>query len=171
MPILSVMQTYFRGERIESLYLLVPYGLVCFAFAAVAVRAERNAFGWGIALPFVLLGLIGVGVGGSVGLRTNAQVAELTVKLEQSPEALLAVERPRMAQVNRNWPIYLGGYLLFIVLGAGLRFGLHADWAQGLGIGLLFFGASGLIIDGFAERRAKVYTEALESLAKERGLP
>ena len=132
MPILSVMQTYFRGERIESLYLLVPYGLVCFAFAAVAVRAERNAFGWGIAVPFVLLGLIGVGVGGSVGLR---------------------------------------GYLLFIMLGAGLRFGLHADWAQGLGIGLLFFGASGLIIDGFAERRAKVYTEALESLAKERGVP
>jgi hypothetical protein len=34
----------------------------------------------------------------------------------------------------------------------------------------LFFGASGLIIDGFAERRAKVYTEALEGLAKERGL-
>ncbi len=167
----DALHAYFRGERIESLVFLVPFGLFCLVLAAVAFRAERNGFGVGLAIPLVLLGLLATGVGGGVGLRTPAQVSDLEARLAQGPAELLAVEQPRMEKVNHNWGVYLTGYVVFLVLGAGLRFGLHADWAHGLGIGLIFFGASGLIIDGFAERRARIYTEALQTLAREQAQP
>lgn len=165
----EILHAYFRGERVGSLYFLVPYRLGCLALAVVALRVERGGFGLGLAIPLALLGLLGLGVGGAVGLRTPAQVAALETQLAQDPTAFLATELPRMERVNQNWGRYLAGYVAFLVIGAGLRFGLKAELAQGLGIGLIFFGASGLIIDGFAERRAQVYTTALGEFARAQG--
>lgn len=165
MPFLDAMQTYFRGERVESLFFLVPFGLFCAVLAVVAVRAERGPFGWGFAVPLLLLALLAVGVGGGVGLRTPAQLASLTALFHSDPVAFAAQELARMGKVNHNWPIYLAIWVGAVGSGIGLRFGLQADWARGLGIGLVFFGASGMIIDGFAERRAHVYMAALEALA------
>jgi hypothetical protein len=44
---------------------------------------------------------------------------------------------------------------------------LKADWAHGVGPAIILIGAMGFLIDGFAERRARPYTEALEALAAE----
>ena len=164
MPFLEIMQEYFRGERTEALWFILPVGLASLAFAAVVFRTQRDGFMWGVGTPFVVLGLLLVVVGASVGLRTPAQVEALTSLYNSDAAAFVARELPRMEQVNRAWPIYLGTWVTFLVLGAGLRFGLHADWAQGLGIALAFFGGVGLMIDGFAERRARPYTAALEQL-------
>lgn len=166
MPFLDTMHAYFRGERIESLYFLVPFGIFCLAVAVVAIRAERGGFGRGVAVPFLLMGLLSAGVGASVGLRTPAQVARLSEQVQADPATFVVEETARMEKVNNNWGMYLTAYMIAVVLGLGLRFGLRADWAHGLGIGLLFFGASGFIIDGFAERRARVYTAAIETFAR-----
>ncbi len=40
-----------------------------------------------------------------------------------------------------------------LLVGLGLRFGLKADWAHGVGPALILIGAMGFLIDGFAERR------------------
>jgi len=164
MPFLEIMQEYFRGERAEALYFIVPLGVASLAFAAVVFRTQRDGFMWGVGTPFVVLGLVLLVVGGAVGLRTSGQVEGLTALYGQDVAAFVAQELPRMEQVNRAWPMYLGTWVTFMVVGAGLRFGLHADWAQGLGIALAFFGGVGLMIDGFAERRARPYTAALEQL-------
>jgi lipoprotein signal peptidase len=72
-----------------------------------------------------------------------------------------------MKKVNDNWPIYLSTWTVLVLVGLGLRFGLKADWAHGLGPALILVGAIGFLIDGFAERRAQPYTDALETLAAE----
>lgn len=164
MPFLEIMQEYFRGERAEALWFIAPVGLASLGLAAVVFRTQRDGFMWGVGTPFVVLGLALLVVGTSVGLRTPGQVEELTALYQRDVVAFVAQELPRMEQVNRAWPVYLGTWVTFMVLGLGLRFGLHADWAQGLGIALAFFGGVGLMIDGFAERRARPYTTALEQL-------
>ena len=169
MPFLTVMQSYFRGERIESLGFILPFGVFCLAIAWAAVRAERNAFGWGFAVPVALIALVCVSVGAGVGLRTPGQIQRLSAQVQEDPKAFLAEEIPRMEQVNRNWPTYRVAWIAFVVIGAALRFVLRADWAHGAGIGLMFMGAGGIIIDGFAERRAMVYMEALRALSVQHG--
>jgi len=57
MPFLEVMHAYFRGERVEALYFIVPIGVAMLAFAAVTLRAERGGFAWGLAIPLIGLEL------------------------------------------------------------------------------------------------------------------
>ena len=80
---------------------------------------------------------------------------------------MLAEEMPRMNQVNANWPRLIATWAALVVIGLGLRFGLKADWAHGVGPALILVGAIGFLIDGFAERRAQPYTAALQQLAKQ----
>jgi hypothetical protein len=165
MPFLNVMHDYFRGERIESLYFIVPIGIAMVAFAAVTLRAERGGFAWGLAVPLVLFGVFAIGIGAAVGLRTTGQVAELEAGFQSDRGAMVAEELPRMQKVNDNWPLYIGMWTTLVLVGLGLRFGLQADWAHGVGPAIILIGAMGFLIDGFAERRARPYTEALEALA------
>jgi len=167
MPFLDTMHTYFRGERLEALYFIVPIGIAMLAFAGVTLRAERGGFAWGLAIPLLLFGLAAIGTGAAVGLRTPGQVAEIESGYQSDPSAMLSSELPRMQKVNDNWPVYIGTWTVLLFIGLGLRLGLKADWAHGLGPALILVGAIGFLIDGFAERRARPYTQALEALATE----
>lgn len=165
MPFLEIMHAYFRGERIESLYFIVPIGVAMVAFAALTLRAERGGFAWGLAVPLIVFGLFAIGVGAAVGLRTAGQIAGIEAGFHNDAGAMLAEELPRMQKVNDSWPIYIGMWTTLVLVGLGLRFGLKADWAHGVGPALILIGALGFLIDGFAERRARPYTAALEYLA------
>jgi hypothetical protein len=116
-------------------------------------------------IPFALLGLALLVTGAVVGLRTPGQVEHLTGLYEADKAAFIAEEVPRMEQVNANWPRYVTMYVVFLVVGAALRFAVHKDWALSAGTALILFAAIGLFIDGFAERRAEPYTQALEELS------
>ncbi len=167
MSFIDIMQSYFRGERIEALYYILPAGLLIIGLGITAIMSDRGGFGWGMAVPLILFGLVAVGTGATVGLRTPGQVEQLTQQYQQDPTAMLAEEIPRMQAVNANWPRYLATWAALVVMGLGLRFGLKADWAQGVGPALILVGAIGFLIDGFAERRAQPYTAALQALANQ----
>jgi hypothetical protein len=170
MPFLQTMQAYFRGERLEALFYIAPAGLVLWVLALTALKTDRGGFGWGLAVPWFVFGLVLVGVGAGVGFRTPSQLEGLEKDYAASPKAMVEKELPRMRQVNKMWPIYLSVWAGLVVVGTLLRFGLKADWAHGVGPALVLVGAFGYLIDGFAERRARPYTEALESVAKAQGV-
>lgn len=169
MPFLEILDTYFRGERAESLYFILPLGLACLAFAAAVLAAERSSFVVGVAGVFVVLGLALSAVGGGVGFRTASQVTTLHKEFDTDRAAFAVKEGARMEKVNANWPVYLATWTVFALLGLLLRFAVRHELANGVGIALVFFGGVGLLIDGFAERRARPYTEALSELRRETG--
>ena len=171
MDFLDAMHTYFRGERVEAFFYILPAGLLMLGLAATALTSYRDGFGWGLAVPLVLVGAILIGTGATIGARTPGQVAGLERAFREDPAAMLAEEVPRMEKVNANWPRILAVWAGFVVVGLALRFGLSADWARGVGSALVLIGGVGFLIDGFAERRAHPYTAALERLAAERGAP
>jgi hypothetical protein len=164
------LHQYFRGERIEALFFIVPAALVLFVLAGTALKAGGGAFGVGLAVPAVLFGLALLVTGLAVGLRTPRQVASLEQDYAASPRAMVEKELPRMRRVNAWWPRYLGTWAALVVLGVVLRFAFKAEWAHGVGPALILAGAFGFLIDGFAERRARPYTAALEALAAEQGV-
>ena len=164
MSFFDVMQAYFRGEKLEALCFILPIGLLLLAFGAVALKAERGGYAWGIAIPCFLFGLVLVGTGIGVGGRTSGQVAELERGFAKAPAAMVAKELPRMEKVNSNFRTTFIAFGVLAVLGLALHY-LVAGWGRGLGAVLLLVGAIGLLIDGFAERRALPYTAALQKLA------
>ena len=68
-----------------------------------------------------------------------------------------------MGKVNGAWSVYLTTWATFAIAGLLLRFALQNEFARGVGTALVFFAGVGLLIDGFAERRAHPYTQALEA--------
>lgn len=157
----DAMTTYFAGEQLEALVFILPVGLLSLVFGGWLVSEPSGGFSRGVAIPFLLMGLVMTVVGGTVGYRTPAQLKRLQSGIEQSPERVLSAEQARMAKVNRAWPLYLAVWAAFGVVGLALRFATSSAFAQGLGIALVFFSGVGLLVDGFAERRARPYTDAL----------
>lgn len=101
MPFIDVMHTYFRGEKIEAIFFIATTGIALVIFGLTALKAERGGYAWGVAVPALLFGLVLVGVGAGVGLRTDKQVAEIERSFQQSPAALVQKELPRMEKVMR----------------------------------------------------------------------
>lgn len=171
MDFLEIMHSYFSGEKLEAALFIAPVGLLFLAMAVGAWRSESGSFMWGSMLPAALFGLVLVGTGLGVASRTSGQVETIERTFAENPAALAQVELPRMRQVmvlfSRTLPVF--GVLVFI--GLLLRYGVRSGWATGLGAVLVAGGGIGMIIDGFAERRARPYVAALETLGATANAP
>jgi len=170
MNFLDTLHTYFRGEKLEAVWFIIPLGLALVAFAVVALRVERGGFAWGIAVPCFLFGLVALATGGAVAARTDRQVATLERAYAESPEAMAQAELARMEKVNADFQLYFAGFAILAGVGFALVTLLSADWARGLGRAFLLVGALGFLIDGFASRRAVPYTVAISDLADRRAV-
>lgn len=171
MKLTDLMSGYLLGEKLESLVFIVPLGLLGALFGAWLLTERSAPFARGVGWPFLVLGLLLAGAGGAVGFRTPAQVERLTAAFAAAPEAARAEELARMEKVNRAWPVYVAIWAAFAVAGLALRFALRSPAAHGVGAALLFFAGVGLLVDGFAEHRAREYTAALAAEPAERPAP
>jgi hypothetical protein len=112
------------------------------------------------------MGLVISIIGGTVGFRTQTQAMQIQQAYSTDQANTLKAEGARMEKVNKAWPWYLAIWVVFGILGLGLRLLSNADFWQGLGIALVFFAGLGLIIDGFADRRARSYSNVISELNK-----
>ena len=161
MKFIESMIPYFQGEKLEALIFILPLGLICMIFGGWLLSEGQQGFAKGIAVPCLVLGLLLTVVGSTVGFRTASQVASLQAAYQAAPEATLQAEKTRMAKVNSAWPVYLAIWIAFGVIGLALRLFTQSEFLNGLAVALVFFAGVGLLIDGFADRRAQVYTNAI----------
>ena len=164
MKFLETMLPYFQGEKLEALVFILPIGLLCLVFGGWLISEGQQGFTRGVAIPFVVMGLLISIIGGTVGFRTPAQTTQIQqAYLADQPKTIKA-ENDRMEKVNRAWAWYLAIWITFGILGLGLRLLTNSDFLQGLGIALVFFAGAGLLIDGFADRRARIYSDVIHEL-------
>ena len=159
-----VMNEYFQGEKIEALVFILSVGLLSLVFG-IWLLTEGGNFAKGVSIPFLALALISVTVGSVVGFRTPNQLRNLESGLVKNKSVTINTEIQRMEKVNQAWSKYLVVWIAFGIIGLALRILTKNDFAQGLGIALVFFSGVTLLIDGFAERRAIKYTNYLQSAA------
>ncbi len=171
MSFLENMNVYFRGEKLEAMFFILPIGVLLIAFGAVALKAEHGGYAWGVAIPCFLFGLVMVITGAGVAGRTSGQVAELTLGYEEAPAAMVEKELPRMQKVNSLFKTTFIAFGVATAIGLALIFAVRTDWARGLGSALVLIAALGFMVDGFAGRRALPYTAALEELESRQATP
>lgn len=159
------IQIYFQGEKNEALVFILPMGLLSMVFSVWLLTDNPSNFAKGVAIPFLVLGLLMCSVGSVVGFRTPSQVNGIIKAVEVDQSSALKSEQQRMSKVDKAWSMYLMIWVLFGVGGLVLRFVLDSDFYQGLGIALVFFAGVGLLIDGFAERRTHPYIDTLNTMS------
>jgi hypothetical protein len=159
MTLVDTISAYFRGEKTESVLILLAVAVLLVA-AVVLLTRFREPFTKGLAAMFVLAALVGGSVGATVYLRTDAQVARLLARAGEDPDAFRATEKTRMSVVISSFAWYRLGYAAAVLLALGLVFIGGRPLHHGLAVGLLVFAALGLTIDYYAEARAVRYVAA-----------
>jgi hypothetical protein len=145
---------YFRAEKQES-FIFVLIGVAAFVFTAWmwSHRPEWRPAAW----PLVLIGLIQISVGGSVGWRTTSQVQAITRSMAEDRPKAKAEEEFRMVVVMRNFQIYKAIEIAVLLLGISLLVFGRTEGARAAGWGCVIQAALMLIADGFAEARGRAY--------------
>ena len=161
MELSEAMQVYFRGEK-HVAFFLVALGVALALLAAWVWRTQSGPFALWLLTPLALVG-VGAAIGGVVfAMKTEAQVRELTQRLEADRGELVRSESARMEKVNANWPRLKLAWGVITLVALGLLLAVHREWATGLGLALMLLMAVLFFVDVFAERRAAPYTEAIE---------
>ncbi len=164
---MGFIQDYFKPEKYEALLFLL-IGIALIAFSVYAIVKFGDSFYKGLAIPFILIALVQMVVGGTVFFRTDKQINQLGTLYQENPKAFADQELARIIPVNKNFVIYRNVELAFIVIGLGLFFFLRGkDFWYGIGVGMFIQGAVMLSLDMFAERRGHVYQKQLEVIANE----
>jgi hypothetical protein len=158
----AAMHHYFAGEKREGIFFFSA-GVVAGAASGVLFGLNTE-FSRGMAWPLAIIGVIQLGVGAVVYLRTDAQVAGLDRDLTTQPAAYRGRELPRMTTVNFQFrlleviesTLLLGGVAMTV---AG--FGSQQETLKGVGIGLAIQSAAMLTLDVLAHRRGTEYADSL----------
>ncbi|HLK27877.1 MAG TPA: hypothetical protein VKT28_04805 [Puia sp.] len=163
------IEKYFIAEKQESLLFLI-IGIIAILLAITFYFFLKNNFYKGAAIPLLVIGLIQAVVGYTVYARSDKQRIDNVYAYDMNPGKLKNEELPRMQTVNKNFVIYRWIEIVFIVTGIAVIIYFKNNqeksfWA-GLGITLAIQAALMLGADYFAEKRAKVYMEQLESFEK-----
>lgn len=152
---------YFAAEKFESVFFIAA-GVVAIAVSLWLWRTGDPFRGMGF--PLVAIGLIQLGVGGGVFLRTDRQVAALRAQLASSPAEFKAAELPRMETVQRNFAIYKWAEIALLFIGVAMIVLLRRrELLYGVGLGLLIQAGLMLTLDVFAEHRGARYLEQVRA--------
>ena len=135
--------------------------------AIVLWFVAREPFARGLAMALLIVAGFGIGVGGTVYFRSDAQAQQLIEQQRANPVQFAAEEGPRIQQVVRSFAQYRIGYAVAVLLALFFVFVMGKPSQHGFAVGLLLLAALGLTIDFFAERRADQY---LQGVAGRRGV-
>jgi hypothetical protein len=152
--------TYFQGEK-QAGAAFAALGAIALLLSLALWRGRGDLRG--MVYPLVLFGLVQIGVGGGLLLRTDAQVAGLVEQYQRAPAAFRESELERMKKVQRSFQLIKAAELVLLATGAGLAFGVRSNrfWSA-VGLGLVAQMAVMLAFDLLAEKRGKAYLEQLE---------
>jgi hypothetical protein len=156
----ELLREYFAGEKAEAFWILAT-GIVALGGAVALWAWAREPFARGLAAALLVVAALGLGVGGTVYFRSDAQAARL-VELRDSDPARFAVEEgARIRQVVRSFAFYRYGYAVAVLVALVMVFALGRPWQHGFAVGLLLLAALGLVVDFYAEHRAVRYEQGL----------
>ena len=107
----------------------------------------REPFARGLALALLVVAALGIGVGGTVYFRSDAQARQLVELHAADPARFASEEGPRISKVVRSFATYRLAYVAATLIALGLVFVFGRPWHHGFAVGLLLLAALGFTID------------------------
>jgi hypothetical protein len=159
----AAMTGWFGGEKQEALVFL---GVGVASAAAGGVLVSRSdTFARSAGATVGTVGVVQAAVALYYYLSIDGRVAKLTSKIDADPAGFRREELRRLAGINDRFVLFRYAELALMfgavtVAAAGAASDKQA--MRGVGLGISLEAASYLLLDGFAEARAHVYTEHLQ---------
>jgi len=159
---MNAIVNYFNGEKWES-YLFLLMGILTISISLYLLFVLKTSFWKGVAIPFILLGVLEFVVGYTIVNRSPKDILRVENFINSEPQKIQSEEIPRMEKVMANFKVFRIGEIILIALGILMMYSTMEDtfW-RGLGLGLFIQAGSVLALDFFAERRGHVYLQFLQ---------
>lgn len=165
MPPLEFIHQYFNAEKKESL-LFIILGVLAIVGSILLFAIGKTNFYKGMAIPFILVGLIHVVVGYTVYKKSDGQRVDISYKYGINGGNIPAEEQQRMDVVMKNFVVYRYTEIALAIVGLGLVFvfknNIEKSFWYGLGMALAIEALFTLGLDYFAERRGHNYLKGFE---------
>lgn len=163
---MSAVVNYFNGEKWES-YLFLLMGIITISLSIYLVFVLKTSFWKGVAIPFLLVGLLELVVGYTIVTRSPKDILRVENFIKNEPQKVQTEEIPRMEKVMQNFKVFRWVEIILIAVGILLMYSTIQDtfW-RGLGLGLFIQAGIVLGLDFFAERRGHTYLEFLYDFAE-----
>ncbi len=156
---LPFIDGYFGAEKLASL-LFIAVGALAIAWAVLLLRRRSRLRG--MAIPLVAVALIQLAVGGTVYLRSDAQIARLQQQAREAPAEFKREEAARMRSVIANFELYRRIQIGLLALGMAIVVLLrNREFWFAFGLGLVLQAFAMLALDHFAVARAHSYFKAV----------
>jgi uncharacterized membrane protein len=159
------IHAYFNAEKKESL-LFIILGITAIVAAVLCYTVGKTNMYKGMAIPFLVIGILHGIVGYTVYSRSDTQRKDVAygfgIAGNKAPEG----EIPRMQKVMKDFKTYRYTEIFLASLGIGLIFYAYKNTDKqfwlGLGIALAIEALVSLGADYFAETRGGKYLKGLE---------
>ena len=159
------IEKYFIGEKQES-WVFMAIGLIAIILAVVFFLVIKTSLYKGMAIPFILIGIILVTVGVTVYKRSDQQRIDNVYSFDMNPSKLKEQELPRMEKVMKSFVIIKWVEIILLVTGIALYIyfirDFRHDFWRGFGFALALMALIALRADYFAEKRGRIYTKGLQ---------
>jgi hypothetical protein len=156
---LPFVDSYIGAEKLESLAFIVV-GTLAIALALLLLRRRSRLRG--MAIPLIAVALIQLVVGGTVYLRSDAQIAQLQQQAREAPAVFKSEEAARMRSVIASFELYRRIEIGLLALGMAIVVLLrNREFWFAFGLGLVLQSGFMLALDHFAEARAHEYFKAV----------
>jgi hypothetical protein len=160
----EMLLDYYKGERAEAVLLAVLGVFLWVACWLVWRHMPTNAMLKGLFYPLVLLALTGLLAGAFNAWNNHQRLQKMSRAYQEDPQAFVGQEVARFegkGGVNAWWVPLKITWTICLLLGLLLSYLKPHGFVHGVALGLILWGCFGLMVDGFAHQRARVYTAQL----------
>jgi len=164
MNLLPYLQVYYKGERFEAALIVLLGVISLLACLAMWYHINENPMLKGLFYLIAFLGLFAFSAGIFNFYNNNRRLADMPGQYQTNRQQYMAKEIARFEGkngVNTWWMPLKISWTALIITGLLLTLLTKNAFVNGIAIGLILLGAFGLLIDGFAHQRARIYTDAL----------
>jgi len=155
---------YYKGERYEAVLLFI-FGWICLFISLPIIGSKTsNPLSKGLLYPIIALTVVCMFAGGYNAWNNNNRLRIMPNKYAKDASAFIKMETRRFEGANgvNSWWLPLKiTWIVFLIAGSAATLFTKSDFIHGNAIGLIIWGCFGMVVDGFAHHRAKIYTAQL----------
>lgn len=154
-----------KGEIFEARIILIA-GFIVMVLAFLFYKVGTTPNAKAMLYPLLVVGIMFVGVGGSMSYSNQKRITEFQKAYAENPEAFIVAEKERVDGFQYMYTMSL------VIASVSFAFALlifwfsHSPTLKAIAIAFAIFGISGLVIDYFSEERAGIYYQKIEEAIK-----
>lgn len=149
-----------KGEIFEGIIIAI-FGAIVVIFSFIFWKFGLTPGAKALFIPLLVVGLVFVGSGIAMNYTNKKRIVEFKETYKNDPENFVKQEKKRVKDFQYLYTLTKILATVFFALAMVFFWFTKNHYLQAIGIALILFGLSGLVIDYFSQERADTYYEII----------